>query len=301
MASRPMRPEWSRLREAMSASPPESVRLVATADEVVSLVERGDCAVGILPVASIDDVRAAYLQGVDLGSAAAVAGLRRLAWALIGQDLTGGPIFGAVVEALAGLGDRESRLFAARLWMDLGDDAHAARALALARTASDADDDGAAHLLLGYMANRGYGLPADDVESARLHAVAAARGNADAQFELAVFAHTGRIAPPDQEAAVRWCRAAAARAHPRALYSLGAFYATGDGVPQDETEALACYLRAAEAGHGKAAATAAVMYWRGEGAAVDRQRARGLFHRAEEQGFDPEPLLEEAGISLDDR
>jgi TPR repeat protein len=299
--TRPMRPEWSGLREALAATPLDTVRLVATADAVLSLVERGDCAVGILPVSSIDDVRAGYLQAAALGSAAAVAGLRRMPWVLIGQDLTGGPIFASIVEALAGLGDREASLLAARLWMDLGDEAHAAQAVALARRAAEADDDGAAHLILGYMAHRGYGLPPDDLESARLHAIAAARGNAEAQFELAVFAHTGLVGPPDQEAAVRWCREAAERGHARALYSLGAFYATGDGVAQDAAAALACYLRAADAGHGKAAATAGVMCWRGEGTPVDRPRARGLFRRAEAQGVDLDPLLEEAGIVVEDR
>jgi TPR repeat protein len=293
-------PALTKLREAIADPAIEPGRLVARADAVLGLIERGDGLIGLLPAAAIDDVLAAYVRAAASGAAKAAPAMRRMVPVLVGQDLADSAAFASLVAALAALGDRESRLLAARVWMDLGDETNAGRAAALVQSACQADPDGAAHVLLGYMTHRGYGVPSDDAAGLRLHQTAAARGNADALFELGVLAYTGRGVPEDHEAAARWCQEAAAKGHARANYSLGAFYATGDGVPKDASRALACYLAASGAGHGKASAAAGVMCWLGDGTSPDRVRAGVLFDLAEAQGFDPRPLLDEAGIDADE-
>jgi hypothetical protein len=291
MTDCPTHPAWLRLRGALEAPAIDAARLVARADAVCALVERGDCGLGLLPLEAIDDVLAAYVRAADTTK------LQQLAVVLVARDLPYTPVFSALVDALAALPDRAARLLAVRLWMDLADQPHAAEALALIRELCADDPDGSAHVLFGYMAHRGYAVPKSEAENARLQRIAVDRGNADAMMELSALAYDGALGPADMETTIRWCREAAERGHPRACYSLGAFHAIGNGVPKDPARALAWYLRASNAGHGKASATAAVMTWRGEGTSPDPARAQQLLALAESQGFDPTPLLEEAGLS----
>src|SRR5262249_52466826 len=92
------------------------------------------------------------------------------------------------------------------------------------------DPDGSGHLLCGWLAFNGYGFPKDAAESLRLHREAAARGNADAMFEIYVLQSTGQGTEKDEAAALEWCKKAAEKGQARACYNLGAFYATGRGV-----------------------------------------------------------------------
>jgi hypothetical protein len=285
-----MHPVWVRLREALEDPRHDTQRLLARADAVCELFERGDCALGLLPIDILEDLFTAYVRAGD------PAALRRFAFALIGQDFARNMIFTRLVDALAANPAREARLLAVRLWMDLGYEDDQPRTLALARELCRDDPDGAAHVLLGYMTHRGYGVPKDDAENARLQTIAAERGNADAMFELSVLAYNGALGARDPDAAIRWCRAAGERGHARAAYNLGAFYAVGNGVPRDPAQALAWYVKASAAGHGQASATAGIMIWKGEGTAPDPVRGKQLLSLAESQGVDPTPLLEEAGL-----
>ena len=166
------------------------------------------------------------------------------------------------------------------------------RALALL----DEDEDGLAHLLAGYMAFTGWGLPKDAVESVRLHQRAAELGNADAMFELYVLYSTGQGAAKDEVAALDWCRKAAEKGQARAAYNLGAFYATGNGVEKDPSQAVAWYQRASEAGHGRASAMLGYMFLVGDGVTADRERAEALFAESEEQGFAVDDFLAQLGL-----
>jgi len=63
--------------------------------------------------------------------------------------------------------------------------------------------------------------------------LAAAQGNAQAQYNLGDKYKNGEGVPEDNAAAVRWYRLAAAQGNVRAQGSLGLMYATGAGVPQN--------------------------------------------------------------------
>lgn len=167
--------------------------------------------------------------------------------------------------------------------------------------AARADDPGghASHML-GLYAFNGTGRAVDFSTAGRLHEEAAARGNADAMFELYILSDQGLGRPADPGAAVAWCQRAAEAGNLRAMGNLGGFYATGRGLPRDPVQALAWYERAANAGHGKSAATLGVMYATGDCVDSDPHRARSWFAAADAIGHDWRDLADAVGLDLDD-
>jgi len=291
-----MASQWDKLKRALAKPEPPNV-LATAADALLSCVVRGDCMIGILPIDAMDDVITALRRVAQAGLTEGRDGLADLLAALAQQGLTHTTYEADTLAALASLPDREAKLLAARTWMYRDDKEHAEQAIAIAREGCDDDDNGRAHVLLGYMTFRGFGTGADPQESFRLHEIAAQRGNADGMFELYVFLSTGQGVAKDEARALQWCERAAAQDHGRALYNMGSFHATGRGVAQDRVCALEFYLRASEAGHGPASAAAGVMLWTGEGTKTDRARARQLFGLAGDQGYDAEALLDAVGIA----
>ena len=84
---------------------------------------------------------------------------------------------------------------------------------------------------------QGQGLPQDAVEAVRWYRLAAAQGNARAQFNLGVMCVGGEGIPQDYREAVRWYRLAAEQGLVQAQTNLGFMFATGRGVPQDYIQA----------------------------------------------------------------
>ena len=294
-----MATQWDNLKRALAKPEPPNV-LATAADALLSCVVRGDCVIGILPMDAIDDVITALRRVAEAGLSEGRVGLADLLAALAQQDLTHTMYEADTLAALASLPDRQAKLLAARTWMYREDTEHAEQAIAMVREACDGDDDGRAHVLLGYMTFRGFGTGVDPQESFRLHGIAAQRGNVDGMFELYVHLSTGQGVAKDDARALQWCERAAAQDHGRALYNMGSFHATGRGVAQDPGRALGFYLRASQAGHGRASASAGVMFWTGEGTKTDRARARQLFGLASDQDYDVEALLDAVGITLNE-
>jgi hypothetical protein len=83
----------------------------------------------------------------------------------------------------------------------------------------------------------GDGVARDAVEAVRWYRLAAERGNADAQNDLAVMYDAGEGVAEDDAEAVRWYRRAAAGGNTSAQYNLGLMYANGDGVRRDHARA----------------------------------------------------------------
>ena len=165
-----------------------------------------------------------------------------------------------------------------------------------ARKLSD-DPDGAIDYLLGLMAHNGRGRPKNMMDAFRLHAQAAERGNADAQFEMSLFLFLGLAGKTHCDDAMAYLFKAAEQNHPRACLNLGAFYATGKyGLPIDEKEAYRWYVRAAEAGSAPATGRLAVMSLLGQGTPVDASAAKRWISRADREGFDIDELLEANGL-----
>jgi TPR repeat protein len=78
---------------------------------------------------------------------------------------------------------------------------------------------------------------------------AAEQGDARAQFKLGWMYERGLGVPQDNAEAVRWYRAAAEQGNTSAQSNLGFMYQRGLGVPQDYAEAVRWYRAAAEQGN----------------------------------------------------
>src|ERR1700745_588023 len=78
--------------------------------------------------------------------------------------------------------------------------------LATDRVTNDADPK--AMTLLGELYAEGRGVPQDERRAAEWYRLAAARGDSNAMFALAMFALSGRGGPRDRDASTRWLAAA---------------------------------------------------------------------------------------------
>ncbi len=113
----------------------------------------------------------------------------------------------------------------------------------------------------------------------------AAKGDADAQHDLALIYAQGRGVPKDYRAAAHWLREAALQGLANAQYNLGALSEKGLGVQQDSLAALLWYLDAAEQGHVLAQYSVGIAYARGRGIPQDYFAAERWLRKAAEQGL----------------
>jgi TPR repeat protein len=112
----------------------------------------------------------------------------------------------------------------------------------------------------------------------------AEKGDAEAQYRLAVALRTGQGAPKDDAAAVKWYRAAADQGHPGAQNNLGWMYYSGYGVPHDDPQAVSWFRKAADQGDQDSQYNLGMMYLTGRGVKRDDVEAAGWFRKAAEQG-----------------
>ena len=87
------------------------------------------------------------------------------------------------------------------------------------------------------MYGTGRGVLQDHAEAVKWWKLAAAQGDASAQYNLGVRYDDGRGVVQDYAEAVKWYRLAAAQGYALAQYNLGLMYGTGRGVPMDYVRA----------------------------------------------------------------
>ncbi|KAF0279935.1 sel1 repeat family protein [Spiribacter aquaticus] len=90
---------------------------------------------------------------------------------------------------------------------------------------------------IGYMYEKGQGVPQADSIAVRWYRHASEQGNANAQFNLGVMYADGEGVLQDYSEALRWFRAAAEQGDAGAQNNLGAMYGNGNGVNQDQITA----------------------------------------------------------------
>ncbi|WP_282184049.1 CHAT domain-containing protein [Azospirillum sp. OGB3] len=161
------------------------------------------------------------------------------------------------------------------------DDAEAVRRFRLAAEKGNAQ----AQNNLGWMYEKGRGVPQDDAEAVRRYRLAADQGNATAQSNLGWMYERGRGVPQHDAETVRWHRLAAEQGDASAQNSLGWMYEKGRGVPQDDAEAVRWYQLAAEQGSAIAQTNLGWMYERGRGVPQDDAEAVRWYRLAAEQGY----------------
>ena len=113
----------------------------------------------------------------------------------------------------------------------------------------------------------------------------ALRGDAEAQFQLAVICQNGRLVPQDQTQAREWLLKAAGQGHVKAMFNLGVTYGDGLGVPVDDAEAFKWYQAAANEGDPRAHFNLGSFYIAGRGTSVDGPKANEHWFEAALRGM----------------
>lgn len=121
-------------------------------------------------------------------------------------------------------------------------------ALQLAAAEGDAD----AQYGFGLACLDGDGVAQNDGEAVRWFRLAANQGHAAAQHHLGLAYANGTAVPRDAVEAVRWFRLAAGQGYAVSQHNLAIGYANGLGLSQDVTEAARWYRLAADHGYGGA-------------------------------------------------
>jgi uncharacterized protein len=113
---------------------------------------------------------------------------------------------------------------------------------------------------------------------------AAAKGDARAEFELALCFEHGDGVVPDDAKAFAWMRKSANQGYANAQACLGSFYAKGQGVARNLPEALQWYREAAAQNNPLAEYCLGYAYARGEGAPKEMNTADQWWLKAADQG-----------------
>lgn len=112
-----------------------------------------------------------------------------------------------------------------------------------------ANGDARAQYELGFMYDRGLGVPQNYKEAASWYLKAAEQGNASAQFYLGQMYDVGKGVPQGYQEAASWYSKAAEQGEALAQLYLGFLYDHGQGVPVDMVQAYKWYSLAAAAGN----------------------------------------------------
>ncbi len=125
----------------------------------------------------------------------------------------------------------------------------------------------------------------DYSDSMTLFRMAAARGNANAQYNLARYYDQRHGITEDFPEAAKWYKKAAEQNHAGAEYSLGVFYQQGLGVQQNLAEAGKWYRKAAEQNRAEAEYALGYLYDKGLGVTQDPKEASEWYKKAADQGY----------------
>lgn len=115
----------------------------------------------------------------------------------------------------------------------------------------------------------------------------AKKGNANAQFNIAVLYLTGRGVERDLSKAIEWHLKAAAQGLPAAEHGLGVIYYQGLGVKQDYEQALVWFRRAAAKEFADSEFNIGVMYFNNQGVRRDDFEVVKWVTLAASRGFSP--------------
>jgi hypothetical protein len=137
----------------------------------------------------------------------------------------------------------------------------------------------------------------------------AQRGDADAQFSLALKHASGEGAALDYAQAAHWYLKAADQSHSLAQFNLGIMYANGQGMPRDGAQSMMWIQKAADLGDAGAQYNLGSTHHRAslsglpENACESRIEAYKWFHLAAAQGYNGAEVACEIvslGMSRDD-
>ena len=135
--------------------------------------------------------------------------------------------------------------------------------------------------------NDSLGIYMNEETGVELIRQAAERGNAPAQFRLALCYEEGQGLSQDYGQAVYWWRKAAEQGYARAQHNLAVCYAEGQGVSQDYGQAIYWWRKAAEQGDAEAQYSLGICYAEGIGVDRDSKQAEYWKNLAIQNGYQP--------------
>jgi TPR repeat protein len=150
-------------------------------------------------------------------------------------------------------------------------------AFQLAEQRVEQDKNPQSMTLLGELYANGLGVGKDDAKAADWYKLAAAHGDSNAMFALAMFSLAGRAGPRDRQASANWLADAAKLGHPQAAYDLALLYMEGQLFPRDFTRAAQLLRVAADAGSADAQYALGTFYKEGRGVPKDMNEAVKLW------------------------
>lgn len=153
-------------------------------------------------------------------------------------------------------------------------------AFSLATKRADENKDPKAMTLLGELYSHGWGVGQSDQKAAEWYQLAAARGDREATFALAMFRLTGRAGKQDRPVGAQLLASAAKLGSIPAAYDLGLLYLEGQLFPQDFQHAAKLFRQAADDGGPEAQYALATMYREGRGVTKDPAEAVRLLASA---------------------
>jgi TPR repeat protein len=124
------------------------------------------------------------------------------------------------------------------------------------------------------------GIEINNALAARLFKLAADRGNALAQTELALMLRRGEGVARDLPRAITLWQTAASAGEPAAMNMLGLMARDGAGDKHDDAEAVAWFRKAADLRNAYAFANLGRMYWEGRGGLPPDKTEAVKFFRA---------------------
>lgn len=132
---------------------------------------------------------------------------------------------------------------------------------------------------------------------------AASRGEAAAQYQVAMNYAAGTGVPQDFKQASFWLEKSAKQGFAAAQYRLASLYEKGEGVAKDMTKAASWYEQAATQGNVKAMHNLAVIHAEGRGVPQDFKEAAVWFEQAANHGLGDSQyntaVLYERGLGVD--
>jgi TPR repeat protein len=141
-----------------------------------------------------------------------------------------------------------------------------------------------AQTYVGYLYEKGLGVPHDYSEALRWYRKAADQGYAPGQKNIGNLYEQGLGVKQDYGEAMRWYRLAADQGNARAQTNIGYLYEGGLGVPQSYSEALYWYRKAAAQGEAVAQNNIGVFYDKGYGVPQNLDEAKRWYLMAAEKG-----------------
>ena len=113
----------------------------------------------------------------------------------------------------------------------------------------------------------------EEVKAFEAYKAKAEQGQAEAQYRLGFIYERGLGVPVDYVEKARWWRAAADQGHAGAQFSIGYCYGRGEGVPRDYSEAAKWFRKSADQGNASACRFLGIAYDRGQGVGIDKIEA----------------------------